>query len=385
MIRYDKPRFSGMFVIIFFIVAVMAASACTDSGAPTGDTSSAGMSVSVVKAQKKKFPLNAQVIGNLQAVETVEVRSRVEGYLMQRKFMDGSLVKKGELLFVIDPDQYEQDLLKSKVQLEYARSSLELARKEASRYGSLLEKQLVSQEEYDLRLLKEQEAEANVLVSKTNVNLAQIQINHTRISSPIDGIIGISKVDRGGLVSAGSTLLAEISTIDPIYFFFAMSEEDYINFAGHYGESFQETMKDMEVRLTLAGDHEYSSTGHMDMFDRAVDPRTGSISARAVFPNPHGDLRPGMFGKAQITVEKEVESLFVPQEAIMDTLGHKSVFVVDEKGQVSSRTVELGGRHDNLRAIVDGLSSGEMVAVGNLLKLRPGMQVVPELKTDSSQ
>ncbi|MCA1742500.1 MAG: efflux transporter periplasmic adaptor subunit, partial [Desulfovibrionales bacterium] len=110
-----------------------------------------------------------------------------------------------------------------------------------------------------------------------------------------------------------------------------------------------------------------------------------SISARAVFPNPEGDLRAGMYGKAQVTLEKEVESLFVPQEAIMDTLGRKSVFVVDEKGQVTSRTVELGGRHEHLRAIVDGVSPGEMVAVGNLLKLRPGMQVVPKLKTDNSQ
>lgn len=385
MVCDNKPQHSGMFAVIIISALMLAISACTDSDSPPQDSSSPALSVSVAKAQTKKVPIYAEAIGNTQAVETVEIRSRVDGYLLQRDFKDGSLVSKGELLFVIDPDQYEQDMLKNRVQLEYAKASLELARKETSRYGNLLEKQLVSQEEYDLRLLKEQEAQANVLVSRANVNLAQIQINHTRISSPVDGIIGLSQIDRGGLVSAGSTLLAEISTIDPIYFFFSMSEEDYIRFASHYGEGLQEILKDMEVKLTLAGELEYPQTGHLDMFDRAVDPRTGSIAARAVFPNPEGDLRPGMFGRARVTVEKQVEALFVPQEAIMDTLGHKSVFVVDQKGQVASRTVKLGGRHENLRAIQDGLSAGEMVATGNLLKLRPGMQVKPELKTKNSQ
>jgi RND family efflux transporter MFP subunit len=369
-----------LMTLMFLVFVCFLASGCNDDQQP--QESPPAMKVPVVKAELMNIPAFGVAVGNTSAVETVEIRSRVEGHLLSREFEDGESIKQGQLLFVIDPDQYQQNLIKAEVQLDYARASLELARKEAGRYAALLQKQLVSQENYELRLLQEQEAKANVLVKQADVRLAQIQIGHTRIASPVDGIIGLAQVDRGGLISPGSTLLAKISTIDPMHFFFSMSERDYLNLFGHFAEHFDEMIRGMNASLTLAGDIMYPYSGHLDMFDRSVDPKTGSIAARAVFPNPGGVLRPGMFGKVKITLETHVEHLLIPQETIMETLSYRSVFIVNEDGLVSTRNVTLGGRKDNLRIVLEGLEPGEMIAAGNLLKLRPGMRVKPELKTN---
>ena len=376
----SRFRSQGLFSIMLVLALMLSVSGCSDSHQPQ-QAASPLLKVNAVKAETVKVPLYAEAIGNTRAVETVEIRSRVDGYLLGREFEDGSRVKQGQLLFIIDPDQYEQDLKKQKVQLEYARANLELARKESKRYETLLSKQLVSMEEYELRQLREKEAEAQLEVSQTNVNLAKIRINHTRISSPVDGIIGLSQVDRGGLVNAGSTLMAVISTVDPMYFYFSMSEEDYLNFIEHFGDEFHHIMKTMSLSLTLTGGLEYPHKGHLDMIDRTVDPGTGSISARAIVPNPEGALRPGMFARARFTILEESEGLFIPQQAVMDMLGRKSVFAVDEDGIVSSRNVTLGARVNDMRIVLDGISPGEMIAVSHLLRLRPGMQIEPVLNS----
>ncbi|WP_084032053.1 efflux RND transporter periplasmic adaptor subunit [Desulfonatronum lacustre] len=364
----------GMAVCLLLAGAMFLAG-CGDSSPPAQGPPPA-LPVNVITAQKMTVPIYGEAVGNTQAVETVEIRSRVNGHMLRRDFGDGSLVKKDQLLFLIDPDQYQQDLSKAKAQYEYSQVSLELARKETQRYATLLRQAMISQEEFDLKQIKEQEAEANVLVNAASVNLAQLQLRHTRITSPIDGRIGFALVDQGGLVTAGSTLLAKISTVDPMHFFFYLSEEDYLNLSAHFGDDFQEVFKTLDIRLTLAGGLIYDHTGHLDMFDREVDPKTGSIAARAVFPNPDGMLRPGMFGRARITLEKEWETLLIPQVAIMDTLGRKSVFVVDDQGLIASRGVEVGMRLGNLRA-VRGVEPGDRVAVDNLQKLRPGAHVAP--------
>ena len=361
--------------VCLLLAGAMFMASCGDSS-PPAQGPPAALPVNVITAQKMTVPIYAEAVGNTQALETVEIRSRVNGHMLRRDFGDGALVNKDQLLFLIDPDQYQQDLAKAKAQHEYAQVSLELARKETQRYATLLRQAMISQEEFDLKQIKEQEAEANVLVNAASVNLAQLQLRHTRITSPIDGRIGFALVDQGGLVSAGTTLLARVSTVDPMHFFYYFSEEDYLRLSAHFGDDFQEVFKTLDIRLTLAGGLIYEHIGHLDMFDREVDPQTGSIAARAVFPNPDGMLRPGMFGRIRITLEREWETLLIPQVAILDTLGRKSVFVVDAQGQVASRGVEVGMRLNNLRA-VRGIEPGELVAVDNLQKMRPGFPVAP--------
>lgn len=370
-----RPLVSAWFLTVLLSVFALAA-ACGDASPPAPPPLPA-MPVSVIKAQKMTVPIYGEAVGNTLAVETVEIRSRVNGHLLRRYFEDGSLVHEGQLLFQIDPDQYEQALIKAEAELGYARVSLDLARKETQRYSTLLGKALISQEEFDLKKIKEQEVEAKVVTSETGVNLAKLDLRHTRITSPIDGRIGFALVDKGGLVNAGSTLLAKISTVDPMHFFFFLSEEDYLNLADHFGDDFQDVLKTLEVQLTLAGGLVYEHLGRLDMFDREVDPKTGTVAARSVFPNPDGMLRPGMFGRARITLEREWDLLLIPQVAILDTLGRKSVFVVDGQGRVASRSVELGHRMKNLRHVRGGIEPGELIVVDSLQKLRPGMSVAP--------
>lgn len=374
----DQVKTNGLRLLATLLVAFFISSlaACTDDSTPTAAPPPA-LPVSVIKVQKMTVPIYGEAVGNTQAVETVEIRSRVDGHLLRRFFTDGSLVQQDELLFQIDPEQYQQDLARAKAQLDFARVSLDLARKETQRYATLLEQAMISQEEYDLKKIKEQEAEANVVVNEASVNLANLNLRHTRITAPINGRIGFAQLDQGGLVSTGSTLLAKISTVNPMYFYFFLSEEDYLNLADHYGDDFQNIFKTLDVRLTLAGGLVYDHPGHLDMFDRQVDPKTGTIAARAVFPNPDGMLRPGMFGRVRITLEKQWELLLIPQQAVMDTLGRQSVFVVDAQGAVNSRNVEMGGRMKNLRAVDSGLEPGELIAIDGLQKLRPGMHVTP--------
>ncbi|WP_051822639.1 efflux RND transporter periplasmic adaptor subunit [Desulfonatronum thiodismutans] len=371
---FGAERFWRWISVCLLAGAVLLAG-CGDSSPPAQGPPSA-LPVNVVTARMMTVPIYAEAVGNTQAVETVEIRSRVNGHLLRRDFEDGSLVKKDQLLFLIDPGQYQQDLAKAKAQYEYAKVSLELARKETQRYATLLRQAMISQEEFDLKQVKEQEAEANLLVAAASVNLAQLQLRYTRITSPIDGRIGFALVDQGGLVNAGTTLLARVSTVDPMHFFYYFSEEDYLSLSAHFGDDFQEVFKTLDIRLTLAGGLVYQHIGHLDMFDREVDPKTGSIAARAVFPNPDGMLRPGMFGRVRVTLEQEWETLLIPQVAIMDTLGRKSVFVVDDQGLVASRGVEVGMRLNNLRA-VRGVEPGDLVVVDNLQKLRPGAHVAP--------
>jgi len=375
----------------WILVMILALPAISCSGDSTSDQPPAQpkLPVNTIKVKKMSVPIYGEAVGNTQAKETVEIRSRVNGHMLDRFFEDGSVVRKDELLFQIDPDQYQQDLSKARAQHEYAKVSLDLARTETQRYDTLLKQAMISQEEFDLREVREQEAEANVQVTAASVKLAELQLKYTRITSPVDGRIGFALVDRGALVSAGSTLLAKISTVDPMHFLFYLSEEDYLDFSAHFGDDFEKAYRSMDVRLTMAGGKQYEHSGRLDMFDREVDPKTGSIAARAVFPNPDGMLRPGMFGRVRITLEKEWEMVLVPRAAIMETLGRQSVFVVDEQGAVSSRNVDVGMRIHNLRA-VRGVKPGDMIAVDSLQKLRPGMTVAPTItsyeleETDSS-
>jgi RND family efflux transporter MFP subunit len=375
--NFGARRFWRWMSVCLLLAGTSLLAGCGDSSPPAQGPPPA-LPVNVIAAQKMTVPIYGEAVGNTQAVETVEIRSRVNGHLLRRNFEDGALVRRDQLLFEIDPDQYQQDLAKAKAQHEYAQVSLDLARKETQRYATLLRQAMISQEEFDLKQVREQEAEANLLVAAASVNLAELQLRYTRITSPINGRIGFALVDQGGLVSAGTTLLARVSTVDPMHLFFYLSEEDYLNLSAHFGDDFQDVVKTLDLRLTLAGGLVYERTGHLDMFDREVDPKTGSIAARAVFPNPDGMLRPGMFGRVRVTLEKEWETLLVPQVAIMDTLGRKSVYVVDDQGLVASRGVEVGMRLNNLRA-VRGIKPGERVVMDNLQKLRPGAHVAPSV------
>ncbi|WP_075355552.1 efflux RND transporter periplasmic adaptor subunit [Desulfovibrio sp. DV] len=320
-------------------------------------------------------PVYGEYVGRLAAKENVEIRARLEGYLKERNFTEGSIVKKGDLLFVIEPRQYQENLQKAKAELERQNALFAKAKVDLTRFEQLYKQQAVSRDEYDTRLTNQRELAANVDHAKAAVDAAERDLGYTRIIAPITGRIGKTYVNVGNLVGKGdNTLLAEISSTDPMYADFSISERDYLEFskARHANGD-----KDREFPLTLllADDSVYPYQGEADMADRALDAKTGTLAVRGIFPNPQGMLKPGQFAKVRALLEHRKGAMLVPQRAIVDVQGAKSVYVVAADGKIEARTVTLGGSKDGSFVIDSGLTPTDMVVVEGISKIRPGALV----------
>jgi len=333
----------------------------------------------MVAAQKPvvaDVPVYAEYVGRLAAKENVDIRARVEGYLKERLFTEGSVVKKGDLLFVIEPRQYQESLQKARAELARQQTLLSRAQVDFMRFEKLYKQGAVSRDEYDTKLTRQHELEAGVTSAKSAVETAERDLGYTRISAPITGRIGKAFVNVGNLVGKGdNTLLAEISSTDPIYVDFSISERDYLELvkamqAGNGGKA-----QDFPLTLLLADDSTYPLTGEADMAERAVDAKTGTLGVRGVFPNPDGILKPGQFGKVRVLLENRKGALLVPQRAIFDVQGSKSVYVVGPGNKIEAKAVTLGGSQNGSFVIDSGLTPDDLVVVEGITKVRPGAVV----------
>ncbi|MDD3311012.1 efflux RND transporter periplasmic adaptor subunit, partial [Pseudodesulfovibrio sp.] len=315
--------------------------------------------VKVVKVETRDMPYWAELIGTISAVETVDVRARVAGFLLKKNFKEGARVKKGDLLFVIDPKPFNEDLKQAQSGLEYNQALVEKARKDFIRFKKLYEENVVSRDEYESYQTQLATYEAQVRDNAAKVENAKIQLGYTSIYSPLDGDIGRVQVDVGNLVGQGeNTLLATVSSVDPVYVSFSVTEADYLRArrsrkVDHAEES--------ELKLILADGDEYDHNGVFDMVDRAVDPRTGTLGVRVKFPNPEGLLRPGQYAKVRLLVENVKNAMVVPVRAVMDTQGMKSIFKVEEDGKVVNQPLTLGFERNSLVVIREGLKPGDMI------------------------
>lgn len=331
----------------------------------------------MVTAQKPTVadvPITVEYVGRLAAKENIEVRARVEGYLKERLFTEGTLVKKGDLLFAIEPRQYQENLQKARAELARQQALLAKAQVDLSRFEQLYRQHAVSRDEYDTKLTHQREITANMDSAKTAVETAERDLGYTRITAPIAGRIGKALVNVGNLVGKGdNTLLAEISSTDPIYVDFSVSERDYLQFvkAVHAGGQDRE----LPLSLVLADDSVYPQQGEADMAERAVDAKTGTLGVRGVFPNPRGMLKPGQFAKVQVLVDNRKDALLVPQRALVDVQGSKSVYVVGPGDVIDTKAVTLGGSKDGSFVVDSGLTPDDRVVVEGVSKVRPGMTV----------
>lgn len=321
--------------------------------------------------------VSADYVGRVAAKENIEVRARVEGYLKERLFTEGSIVKKGDLLFVIEPRQYQENLQKAKAELARQQALLSKAQLDLSRFEQLYKQRAVSRDEYDTRLTSQQELSANYDSAKSAVETAERDLGYTRISAPIGGRIGKSMVNVGNLVGKGdNTLLAEISSTDPMYVDFSISERDYLNIIKAMTASgSKEGEKEYPLTLILADDSVYPATGQADMAERAVDAKTGTLGVRGIFPNPSGVLKPGQFAKIRVLMDNRQNALLVPQRAIVDVQGSKSVYVVGPGGKIEAKAVTLGGSKDSSFVIDSGLAPTDQVVIEGVSKVRPGVVV----------
>jgi multidrug efflux system membrane fusion protein len=322
--------------------------------------------------------------GRLDAVDMVEVRSRVSGYLQEVKFKDGAGIKKGDLLFVIDPRPYQAELDHAQASLDQMETHLELAKNEQARAERLLKSKAISEEEADARNKATREAESTIQSARAMVEAAKLNVEYTHITAPVSGRIGRKLVTEGNLINSGqgiSTLLTTIVSVDPIYCYFDADERQILKYQKLAREGKQENMQGGKVacELELANETGFPHKGVLDFLDNQVDAGTGTLRVRGVFPNPGPGrvLQPGFFARVRVPGSSKYPALLIPDQAVGTDLGQKFLYVINDQDAVEYRAVKLGPLIDGLRVVREGLQAKDWVVVNGLMSIRPGVKVSP--------
>jgi len=321
--------------------------------------------------------------GRLVAVESVEVRARVSGYLQSIHFNDGAIVKKGSLLFVIDPRPYQAELDKAAAELKLANARLDLAKSDSARAQRLLQVRAISEEEADTRASRQRETQEQLQAARAAVDTAKLNVEFTRITAPITGRISRKLVTQGNLINGGtaqSTLLTTIVSLDPIHCYIEADERAYLKYVRLSREGKRPSSREVRnpAYLALADETGFPHKGYIDFVDNRLDPNTGTMTGRAIFPNPELTLTPGLFARVRIPGSGNYEALMVPDEAIGTDLSQKFVFVLNDHSIVEYRAVQLGPIIGGLRVIREGLKPEDLVIVKGTQRARANMKVDPE-------
>jgi RND family efflux transporter MFP subunit len=322
--------------------------------------------------------------GRLEPVETVEVRARVNGYLDSTHFKEGAIVKKGDLLFVIDPRPYQADLDNAEAALKLARARLELAQNNLARAKKLLSARAISQEEADTRASDERVARATVEQSEASVQTAKLNVEFTRVTAPISGRISRKLVTEGNLINGGTggTLLTTIVSLDPIYCYAEADEQSFLKYTRLAREGKRPSSREVRnpAYLSLADETGFPHKGYIDFVDNRLDSNTGTITGRGVFTNPDLTLTPGLFARVRIPGSGKYKAILLPDEAIVSNQSQKYLFVVNDKNTVEQRSVKLGPIVGGLRIIREGIKPQDWVIVNGVQRARPGAIVDPQKK-----
>lgn len=382
--------------------------------------------VIVVPVTQRTVPIYSEYVGQTQADNTVELRARVEGVLQKVYFREGAPVRKGQLLFTIDKRPFQAalqsakalaakavsdlaqasqrvDVLQAQAELADAQAVLTNADQDVARLTPLAKERAVTEQDLDEALAKQKSARASVDARKANltnleaavkytierakaevsaanarVTQAELDLSYCDIYSPINGIIGFLQVDEGNLVGRGdATLLATVSASDPLLVNFNVSEVEYLKLTDP--ETAGQRAGNLQFELLLSDESVHPHTGHFRVLDRTVDPTTGTMKVEAAFPNPGSYLRPGQFARVRVAVAERENAILVPQRAIQEMQGTKTVMVVDQENKVAVRSIRLGDKVDKDVVVIDGLTAGERVIVEGMQKVRPGSQVNPSM------
>jgi RND family efflux transporter MFP subunit len=313
-------------------------------------------------------------VGRFEAIEDVEVKPRVSGYLQAVHFRDGDYVRKGALLFTIDPRPAQAQLDQARAQLARAEATLVNARTELARSRTLAASRAASTEEVEQRLAAVRSGEADVAAARANVRAQSLTLGFTRVTAPISGRISQRRVDPGNAVTADQTVLTTIVSTDPLHFAFDGSEALLLRYQREHAAGIGSP-----VRIRLQDESTYAHPGRLDFVDNAIDPGAGTIAARALVPNPDGFLKPGMVGHLQLAGSPPYRAMLVPDTAIATDAVRRIVYVADRAGNVSQHPVTLGPLVGNLRVIRDGISPNDLVVIDGLQRIMPGQKVKPRM------
>jgi RND family efflux transporter MFP subunit len=342
--------------------------------------------VSVAQVLEKRVKDWDEFTGRLQAVETVEIRPRVSGYIDKVAFTEGSLVRRGTLLFVIDPRPYQAEYDRAAADLKRFKTALDLGRIELVRVQRLKESGAVSEEELDERKSTVAQSEANVSGSQAALEAAALNLNFTKVSSPIDGRVSRAEVTRGNLVTGGingGTLLSSVVSMDPIYIYFDADEQSYLRYVQIARSGEQPTSHDAgkPVQVGLANEEGFPHTGTVDFVDNQLNPQTGTIRARAVLQNKDGQFTPGLFARVQLLGSAEYSAILIDDRAVNTDQSQKYVLVLGANNQIEYRKVKLGRVVDGLRVVREGLKAGDVIVVNGAQRVHPGVTVTPQKVT----
>ena len=414
------------------IVVSMVGSSCNTKGEHSAAAQSPPPTVVVAAVSQKTVPIYSEYVGQTRADNTVELRARVEGVLQKVYFREGAAVRKGQRLFTIDKRPFEAalqsanalaakavadlaqaqqrtDVLQAQAELADAQAVLARADQDVARLAPLAKEKAVTEQDLDAAIASQKSAKATVAARLANVtNLeaavkytieraraevsagqaritqAQLDLSYCDIYSPISGVIGFLQVDEGNLVGRGdATLLATVSASDPLLVDFSVSEIEYLKLTDP--ETAGERAGALQFDLVLSDESVHPHHGAFKVLDRTVDPATGTMKVEAVFPNPGSYLRPGQFARVRVAGAERENAILVPQRAVQELQGAKTVLVVDDQNKVAVRTIKLGDKADKDVVVLDGLNPGERVIVEGMQKVRPGSQVNPSTADESTK
>lgn len=345
---------------------------------PASTPSAAPPEVLVTEVTQKEVPVFRQWVGTLNGSENADVRARVTGYLEKRAYQEGGYVKKGDLLFEIDSRPFVAALDQAQGQLQQAQATMIGAELDAKRAKELYQGKVISDQEYTNKTQDYQTKAAAVTAAQAGVEQAQLNLDYTKIVSPLDGIAGQAQAQIGDLVGTGSnTALTTVSQVDPMRCYFPISEQTYWEYAEQLKAAMlvPEAERREAVQLIFPDGSTYSHKGRFAFVDRQVDPKTGTIQVAVNFPNPELTLRPGQYVTARVQLQTIPNALLIPQQAVSELQGGDQVAVVNSDGKAEIRAVKVGSVFGRMIVITDGLKAGEKVIVEGFQKVRQGMPV----------
>ncbi|MBU9857003.1 efflux RND transporter periplasmic adaptor subunit [Rahnella bonaserana] len=375
----NKNRGLTPLAVVLMLSGSLALTGCNDKEAQQGAPHAPQVGVVTLKTE----PLNVttELPGRTAAFRIAEVRPQVGGIILKRNFVEGSEIKAGTSLYQIDPATYQAAYNSAKGDLVKAQANAQISRLTVTRYKPLLGTNYISKQDYDTAVATAAQADAAVVSAKAAVESARINLAYTKVTSPISGRIGISSVTEGALVSTGQTnALATVQQLDPIYVDVTQSSNDFLRLKQELADgSLKQVNGKAQVKLLLDNGKEYSQAGTLEFSDVTVDETTGSITLRAIFPNPNDALLPGMFVRARLDEGVNDNALLVPQQGITrNPRGDATAMVIGADNKVELRTVTTTQAIGDKWVVTDGLKSGDKVIVTGLQKIKPGVQVTAQ-------
>ena len=351
-----------------------------------GETASAPppplVQVEVADVIQKDVPIQMEWVGTTDGSNNALIRAQVSGYLMKRPYTEGSFVKKGDLLFELDRSKFQTVLDQALGDQAKAQAQFTKSKQDVDRDTPLAKEGAISQKELDDSIQQHAGAKGALATAKAAVEQAKLNLSWTRITAPIDGVVGISKAQIGDLIDV-NTELTSISTLDPIRVYFPVSEQEYFDAAEKIQQGYKDQKEGKEyslalLELVLGGEKVYPHKGQFHLVDRQVDTKTGTIRVAALFPNPNNLLRPGQFARVRAVTKMKEKAILIPQRAVTEMQGSYQAAVITPENKVDIRPIKVGQRSGSLWIIDQGLKPGERVVVEGLQKVKAGMTVDPK-------